>query len=65
MATSLPTQSSNNQSLVVTRKQAASLLQVHLRTLDSYLAQGRIPYVKKTRKMLRIRMRDLLAFIGE
>ena len=63
MATSSPTQSSNNQSLVVTRKQAASLLQVHLRTLDSYLAQGRIPYVKKTRKMLRIRMRDLLAFI--
>jgi excisionase family DNA binding protein len=63
MATSSPTQTSNNQSLVVTRKQAASLLQVHLRTLDTYLAQGRIPYVKKTRKMLRIRMRDLLAFI--
>lgn len=65
MATLSPAQSSNPQSLLVTRRQAASLLSVHLRTLDHLLAQGKIPFIKKSRKFVRIKMKDILAFIGE
>ncbi len=50
--------------LLITRKDAARLLSVNLRTIDHWLANGRLPYIKKSRKVVRIRTADILAFIA-
>jgi excisionase family DNA binding protein len=49
--------------LLITRKDAARLLSVNLRTIDTWLANGRLPHIKKSRKVVRIRTKDLIAFI--
>jgi excisionase family DNA binding protein len=64
MHTQTPTNTINPAQLL-TRKAAASLLSIHLRTLDRLLAEGKLPYIKKGRKFVRIKSRDLLNFIGE
>jgi excisionase family DNA binding protein len=61
----LPPTHTSNPSQLITRRQAASLLSIHLRTVDHLLAQGKLPFIKKSRKFVRIKMKDILAFIGE
>jgi excisionase family DNA binding protein len=51
--------------LLVRRHEAAKMLAVHVRTLDGWLASGKLPSVKKGARCLRIRVSDLLKFIGD
>ena len=51
--------------LLVRRHEAAKMLAVHVRTLDGWLASVKLPSVKKGARCLRIRVSDLLKFIGD
>jgi excisionase family DNA binding protein len=40
------------------------MLNVHLRTVDAFIAKGVLPYKKISRKCIRFRAADIAAFIA-
>lgn len=60
MTTLVPT----SPAALLTRKQVATLLNVHLRTVDGWIANGVLPYKKISRKCLRFRAADIAAFVA-
>jgi excisionase family DNA binding protein len=49
---------------LLTRRQVAEMLNVHLRTVDLWIRKGVLPYKKISRKCLRFRAADIAAFIA-
>ncbi len=52
-----------NDQVWFTRKEAAEHLRVGTRTLDRWIADGKLPAYQKGRKLIRLRREDLDAFM--
>jgi excisionase family DNA binding protein len=52
------------QPLLCTRQEAAQLLKASLRTVDSWIAEGVLPAVRKGRRFVRIRLSDIEKFVA-
>ncbi len=50
--------------VLLTRKQVAEMLSVHVRTVDGWIASGRLPSKKISRKCIRFRASDIAAFVA-
>ncbi len=50
---------------ILTRKEAAELLKIHLRTLDYLVATNQIPYSRVGRRGVRFRRSRLMQHLGE
>jgi excisionase family DNA binding protein len=61
MSTSFASKSDANR--LLTRREAAELLNVNVATVFCYTKQGRIPAVKISERTVRYSLKDLLAFI--
>jgi hypothetical protein len=54
---------SNHEEEVMTKPQAAGFIQVSLRTIDSHMKKGWIPYIKLPSGAIRFRRSQLIAFM--